>query len=73
VRRPAGWSEATHASSVQPDYARLFDANVVHSLEIAIAPSDYAAMQSNLEELLGESGRQRRDGRPYHDQLGRGV
>jgi CotH protein len=56
VQRPAGWSEATHASSVQPDYERLFDASVVHSLEIAIAPSDFAAMQSNLEELLGDRG-----------------
>jgi spore coat protein H len=55
ARRPAGWSEATHGLGTRPDYALLFDADVVHSLEIAIRPSDYAAMQSNLAELLGDS------------------
>lgn len=55
ARRPAGWSEATHGSNTAPDYALLFDPDVVHSLEIAIQPADYAAMQSNLEELFGAS------------------
>jgi len=55
ARRPAGWNDATHGSSTRPDYALLFDADVVHSLEIAIQSTDYAAMQSNLEELLGDS------------------
>jgi spore coat protein H len=55
VRRPLGWSEATHGASTEPDYALLFDANVVHSIEISIQPSDYAAMQANLEDLLGDS------------------
>jgi spore coat protein H len=55
ARRPAGWSDATHGSSTPPDYALLFDADVVHSLEISIQPADYAFMQSNLEELLGDS------------------
>jgi spore coat protein H len=54
ARRPAGWSDATHGSSTQPDYALLFDADAVHSLEISIQPTDYAAMQSNLEQLLGD-------------------
>jgi len=55
TRRPAGWSEATHASSVAPDYGLLFDADVVHRVEISIAASDYAAMQANLDGLLGDS------------------
>jgi hypothetical protein len=55
VRRPPGWSEATHGLRAAPDYARLFDTGVVHSIEISIQPSDYAAMQANLEELLGDS------------------
>lgn len=55
ARRPAGWAEATHGSSTQPDYALLFDANVVHTLAISIRASDYAAMQANLDELLGDS------------------
>lgn len=55
ARRPRGWSDATHGSSTQPDYALLLDTDVVHSLEISIQPTDYAAMQSNLEELLGAS------------------
>jgi spore coat protein H len=54
ARRPAGWSEATHGLSTRPDYALLFDADVVHSLQITIQPGDYAAMQSNLDELLGD-------------------
>jgi spore coat protein H len=55
ARRPAGWSDATHGSDTPPDYALLFDADVVHSLEISIQPADYAAMQANLEGLLGDS------------------
>ncbi|MEY4550137.1 MAG: hypothetical protein RL685_6332, partial [Pseudomonadota bacterium] len=54
ARRPVGWSEVTHGSSASPDYSLLFNADVVHSLEIAIQPGDYAAMQSNLEGLLGD-------------------
>jgi spore coat protein H len=54
ARRPAGWSEATHGNDAAPDYALLFDADVVHPIEISIAPADYAAMQSNLAELLGD-------------------
>jgi spore coat protein H len=55
ARRPAGWSDATHGSSTAPDYAFVFDADVVHALEISIQPTDYAAMQANLETLLGDS------------------
>ncbi len=55
VHRPSGWSEATHGADVAPDYVRLFDADVVHAIEISIAPADYAAMQSDLERLLADS------------------
>jgi hypothetical protein len=39
----------------ESDYALLLDADVVHSLEIAIRATDYTAMQSNLEQLLGDN------------------
>jgi hypothetical protein len=55
ARRPAGWSEATHGLRAVPDYELLFDADVVHSLEITISTSDYAAMQENLTSLLADT------------------
>jgi spore coat protein H len=54
VKRPADWSEETHGKSAAPNYELLFDTSRVHSIEITIAPSDYAAMQADLAALLGD-------------------
>lgn len=54
--RPAGWSEASHGNAAEPNYTVVFPANTVNALTITIAPADWAAMQANLTELLGEPG-----------------
>jgi spore coat protein H len=58
VQRPDGWSEATHGNAVLANYAHALSSDVVHTLQISIAPQDFAAMQAELSER----GPQGRDG-----------
>lgn len=52
--RPEGWADATHGNEADPDYAALFDGDVVRRIEIQIEPAEFAVMQSDLEALLAE-------------------
>jgi spore coat protein H len=56
VTRPAGWAEASHGDSAAPNYAVVFPQDTVNQLTITIDPADWAAMQANMTELLGEPG-----------------
>jgi len=51
--RPAGWSEASHSNDVDPNYDIVFPIDAVNTLTITIAPDDWAAMQTDIEELYG--------------------
>jgi hypothetical protein len=51
VRRPAGWTDATHGSRVAPDYRRLFAMDRVHELRITIPADSFKAMQADLVTL----------------------
>jgi len=50
--RPAGWGEATHCKGEAPDYDLLFDDTTVQRIDIAIAASDFADMQTDLHEIV---------------------
>ena len=54
VQRPSGWTEATHGNDAAPNYDVLFDADRVQRIDIRIEADDFAAMQSDLTELLAE-------------------
>ena len=54
--RPEGWTEPTHGKDAEPNYAVLFALSKVHRIDIAIAPSDFEAMQADLTELLDGTG-----------------
>ncbi len=56
--RPANWSDASHSSDVEPNYDVVFPDDKVNQITITIAPDDWAAMQANMVELLGEPGQQ---------------
>ena len=56
VNRPAGWNEASHGDSAEPNYAVVFAQNKVNQLTITIDPASWQAMQDNMTELLGEPG-----------------
>ena len=53
--RPDGWTEATHGDEAEPNYDLVFATDRVHTITITIAPGDFAAMQDDLDELLGGS------------------
>lgn len=55
--RPAGWNEASHGNSVEPNYAVVFPEDRVNEVTITISPENWAAMQENMTELYGEPGR----------------
>ena len=65
VVRPAGWTDATHGKTADPDRAVVFPQNKVNQITITLTPEQWAAMQANMTELLGEPGsRQRGIGQP---------
>lgn len=53
--RPPGWTEGTHGR-MSVDYAAAFPQGQVPRLDIRIAPADWAAMQADLEDILGRFG-----------------
>jgi spore coat protein CotH len=48
--RPADWSVASHCPGVSPDYAAIFDADVVHAFDIVVTREDHAATLEDLDE-----------------------
>jgi spore coat protein CotH len=51
VKRPEGWSKATHTTSVKPDYNRLFSMDKVHEIRITITADRFRAMQDDLASI----------------------
>lgn len=56
VARPEGWTETTHSNDVDPNYAIVFPQDAVNTLTITIDPEQWAAMQANMTDILGEAG-----------------
>lgn len=54
--RPAGWGEESHSNDADPNYDVVFPVDQVNQITITIAPADWAAMQADITELLGEPG-----------------
>ena len=64
VARPDGWTDASHSNSVEPDYATVFPDDTVNEITITIAPDQWALMQADMVDLLGEPGTADRGGFP---------
>jgi hypothetical protein len=62
VKRPVGWTDATHAKGVDPAYDLLFNEATVQRIDIVITAENYAAMLKNLEETYGKAGAGRSPG-----------
>lgn len=56
IARPDGWTEATHSNDADPDYAAVFPQDAVNTITLTISPENWAAMQADLTELIGEPG-----------------
>ena len=54
--RPQGWTDESHGNATEPNYAVVYPKDQVNELTITIAPDDWAAMQADMTELLGERG-----------------
>ena len=51
VRRPAGWTDATHGPNAKPNYARLFSLDRVHELRIVISAESFQQAQADLKAV----------------------
>jgi len=56
IARPAGWTDETHSNDVDPNYAVVFPEDAVNTITITIDPEQWAAMQADMTEILGEPG-----------------
>ena len=56
VARPDGWTEATHSNDVDPNYDVVLPQDAVNTVTITIDPEQWAAMQANMTDILGEAG-----------------
>lgn len=50
------FAQDSHSNSTPADYERVFDREKVHILNIEITPTDYAAMQADMTDILGAPG-----------------
>ena len=50
--RPRGWDDATHGRDAAPDYARVFAADRVKRLDIAVTAADWAAMMADMTIVI---------------------
>lgn len=49
--RPAGWTDESHGKKADPNYSLVFPEDKVQRIDITIDPSNYQAMESNLNSL----------------------
>ncbi|MCP4678797.1 MAG: cellulosomal protein [Deltaproteobacteria bacterium] len=56
IERPDGWTDETHGDDAPPNYEVVFPQDAVNRIDIQIAPSDWKAMQSEMEDQCGEFG-----------------
>ena len=57
----ADWTTATHSNSASPNYAVVFNQNVVNRIDIVFTSDEFEAMQDDLADLLASSGTQGAD------------
>jgi hypothetical protein len=53
ITRPAGWAPESHCKFAPADVAKVFPADSVQKLTITMSSQEYAAMQADLDELMG--------------------
>ncbi|MFC1592257.1 CotH kinase family protein, partial [Thermodesulfobacteriota bacterium] len=56
VPRPEGWTDETHGSKAEPDYAAVFAPDEVKRLDITIGRADWKLMLRELEGMFGAFG-----------------
>lgn len=47
------WTDASHGKNATPDYQIVFPQDKVNTLEISMAPADWASIQKNVSSLYG--------------------
>lgn len=57
--RPSGWNDDTHGPDATPDYARVFAADRVNRMDIAITAANWAALMADMTDMAGPFGAQR--------------
>lgn len=60
LTRPEGWREESHGKSAIPNYDILFQEGVVKRIDLVFAPEDWQAMLSDMTQLYGEFGAQKK-------------
>lgn len=56
IVRPAGWSDLSHGSDVNPNYATVFPRDHVNKLAITIKAADWQAMLAEMTRGYGQRG-----------------
>ncbi len=54
--RPAGWTKASHCPGEDAAYGEVFDAKVLHRIDIAVSQADYQATLDDLDENYSGGG-----------------
>ncbi len=54
--RPADWTTETHSNNVDPNYDVVFNETKVNKIEIVFTADEWAAMQTDLSDVLSASG-----------------
>lgn len=54
--RPDGWTEQSHGDGVAPDHDGVFAQGVVQRLDIEVGADNWAAMQDDLDDIVGDQG-----------------
>lgn len=52
VRRPQGWTDASHGPMTRPNYARIFALDKVHDIRITIPSARFAEMEADLKSIV---------------------
>lgn len=60
--RPDGWNDVTHGRNADPDYARVFNGNLVNRVDITITSDDWGRVIADMTDMTGAFGAQRQPG-----------
>lgn len=64
LARPSHWHKDSHCSGEDGNYAKIFDALVVHRIDIEVSAANYQAQIDDLTSILGSPGMMGGGGRP---------
>ena len=51
----SAWTDASHSGSAKPNYSVVFDDSKVNRMDIVINSKDWKSMQSELDDIIGNS------------------